>query len=126
MRVRAAVERLPADVHRDDALLAMAHAYRDYVRQHPHRYIVQLSALPTEQYLNLTEQAAEAVRDVLRAYDLDAIQVRQAHTAFRAGVHGFVHLEAHAALPAINRSADADFDFFVRLFAAGLAHAPTT
>ena len=123
-RVRTALEGLPPGGSRDAALLTMAHAYRDYVRQHPNRYLLQLSALRTEEYLTATEHAAEAVREVLRRYNLDEAQVRTAHTAFRAGVHGFAHLEANAAIPVPGRTADADFDFFVGLFAGGLAHPP--
>ena len=73
-RVRTALEGLPPGDSRDAALLAMAHAYRDYVRQHPNRYLLQLSALRTEEYLTATEHAAEAVREVLRRYDLDDAQ----------------------------------------------------
>lgn len=126
LRVRAAVEGLPVDGNRDDALMTMAHAYRDYVRQFPNRYLLQLSALRTEEYQTITAQAADAVRDVLRRYELNETQVRRAHAAFRAGVHGFTHLEANAATPTAGRAADADFDFFVALFAAGLARPPAS
>jgi hypothetical protein len=43
----------------------------------------------------------------------------EAHVAFRAAVHGFVHLEARDALAA-RASADEHFEFFLRIFAAGL------
>jgi AcrR family transcriptional regulator len=122
-QVQASVDAVPESGDRDTALRAMARAYRSYVRQHSNRYLLQLSALPTDEYLAATRQSAEAVRTVLRAYGLDEDQVRAAHTAFRAAVHGFVHLEAHAALPAGGESADDDFDFFISLFGAGLAAA---
>jgi AcrR family transcriptional regulator len=121
--VRRAVEGKSAD----DALYAMAHAYRDYVRRHPDRYILQLSAPRSPAYARAMERAAEAVRSVLRSYGLDENDVRDAHVGFRAAVHGFVHLEARGALPARRGSADDHFDAFVALFAAGLrATAPTT
>ena len=106
----------------DDALFAMAHAYRAYVRAHPARYLVQLAAPATPEYLAASERAAEAVRAVLRSYDLSDAQVVEAHVAFRAAVHGFVHLEAHHALGLHQRGRkpDRSFDFFVTLFAAGL------
>lgn len=110
----------------DEALGAMAHAYRDYVRAHPDRYLVQLSAPRTEAHLEATSLAADAVRDVLRSYGLEEHQVLEAHVAFRAAVHGFVHLEARDALAARPATPDGHFDFFVELFAAGLrAIAPT-
>lgn len=110
----------------DDALFAMAHAYRAYVRTHPARYLVQLAAPATPEYLAASERAAEAVRAVLRSYDLSDAQVVEAHVAFRAAVHGFVHLEAHHALGLHQRGRkpDRSFDFFVTLFAAGLRQLP--
>jgi AcrR family transcriptional regulator len=115
-RVRSAV----GDRVGDDAVRAMARAYRDYVRQHPDRYLLQLSAPRTPAYTEATERAAEAVRSVLRSYGLDDEQVRQSHLAFRAAVHGFVHLEARDALGSGTDAPDAHFDFFIDLYAAGL------
>jgi AcrR family transcriptional regulator len=104
----------------DDAVTAMAHAYRSYVRRHPDRYLLQLSAPHSAAYEAAMEQAAEAVRSVLRSYGLDDDQTRRAHLAFRATVHGFVHLEAHGALGSGTQSPDEHFDFIVGLYAAGL------
>lgn len=104
----------------DDALRAMAHAYRDYVRRHPDRYLLQLSAPRTDAYADATATAAEVVRDVLRSYGLDEHQVIEAHVAFRAAVHGFAHLEARDALASRPATPDAHFDFFIELFAAGV------
>jgi AcrR family transcriptional regulator len=104
----------------DAALFAMAGAYRRYVRRHPERYLLQLSAPRSQAYVEATERSAETVRGVLGAYGLDEMQVREAHIAFRAAVHGFVHLEARGALCAPPARASQHFDFFVRLFAAGL------
>jgi AcrR family transcriptional regulator len=104
----------------DDAVRAMARAYRDYVRRHPDRYLLQLSGPPTPEYTVAMERAAEAVRSVLRSYGLDDEQVRRAHLAFRAAVHGFVHLEARDALGSGSDAPDEHFDFFIGLYAAGL------
>jgi AcrR family transcriptional regulator len=114
--VRQAVQGKEAD----DALYAMAHAYREYVRRHPDRYLLQLSAPRSSAYSRAMERAAEAVRGVLRSYGLAEDQVREAHVAFRAAVHGFVHLEARDALPARPARANDHFDSFLALFAAGL------
>jgi len=105
---------------RIDALRAMAHAYRDYVARHPDRYLVQLSSPPTSQTRAAMDAAAQAVRDVLRGFGLGEAEVVRAHVAFRAAVHGFVHLEASGAMP--SRDRDGDFEYFVDLFAAGLTH----
>ena len=116
VRVREAV----AGLEGDDALLAMARTYRDYVRENPERYLLALSSAHTDEYRTLTEHYAEAVRDVLRWYGLSEPEVVEAHLAFRAAVHGFVHLEARDALPARVSQPDEHFDFLIRLFAAGL------
>ena len=119
-RVRTAV----AGRTGDEALQVMAHTYRDYVREHPDRYLVQVSATRAPEYRSALELAAEAVRQVLRSFGLSEEQVLEAHVAFRAAVHGFVHLEAREALAA-RASADEHFEFFVQLFSAGL-HALVT
>lgn len=114
--VRAAV----GDRVGDDAVWAMARAYRAYVRRHPDRYLLQLRAPRTPAYTEATDRAAEAVRSVLRSYRLTDDQVRQAHLAFRATVHGFVHLEARDALGSGSDAPDEHFDFVIDLYAAGL------
>jgi AcrR family transcriptional regulator len=108
----------------DEALQVMAHTYRDYVREHPDRYLIQVSAIRAPEYRSALELAAEAVREVLRSFGLSEEQVLEAHVAFRAAVHGFVHLEAREALAA-RASADEHFEFFVQVFSAGL-HALAT
>lgn len=104
-----------------EALRRMAHAYRDYVRRHPDRYLVQMSAPPTSQTRAALNRSAEAVRDVLRSFGLREEDVVRAHVAFRSAVHGFAHLEASATVGTRDkRRRDADFEFFIELFAAGL------
>jgi AcrR family transcriptional regulator len=105
-----------------EALRRMAYAYRDYVRRHPDRYLVQMSCPPTRETRAAVERAADAVRDVLRTFGLDEADVVRAHVSFRSAVHGFAHLEASGAVAAREkRRRDADFDFFIELFGAGLA-----
>lgn len=118
IRTDAAVsESLARDA--DSAIFAMAHAYRDYVRRHPDRYLLQLSAPRSEKYVEATELSAEPVRGVLRGYGLSEPEVRESHVAFRAAVHGFVHLEARNALTRGSQATE-HFDFFIALFASGL------
>jgi AcrR family transcriptional regulator len=105
-----------------DALRRMAYAYRDYVRRHPDRYLVQMSSPPTSRTRAAVSRSAEAVRDVLRGFLLTEADVVRAHVAFRSAVHGFAHLEASGAAGTRDaRRRDADFDFFIEVFAAGLA-----
>jgi AcrR family transcriptional regulator len=97
----------------DEALRALAKAYRDYVRRHPHRYTLQQRAPRTEEYHEVGERAAEAVRAVLRSYGLPEEEVPAAHQFFRAAISGFVVLD-------VDGSADAGFEYFLDNFAAML------
>lgn len=121
-RLREAID----DRTGDDALHAIAHAYRDYVRAHPALYLLMLRVRNPGPYLEETERMAEAVRGVFRSYGLDEAAVRDAHRAFRAAIHGFVHLEANGAMPGDPTERDRGFDSFIRLFAAGLRGSATT
>lgn len=109
-----------ADREGDDALHAMAHAYREYVRAHPGLYLLMLRVRNPGPYLETVDHMAEASRSVFRSYGLDEDAVRHAHRAFRAAVHGFVHLEANGGMPGGPEERDRSYDAFIRLFAAGL------
>ena len=106
----------------DDALFALAIAYRKYVARHPARYLLQLSTGGSEQLLRVSERAAEPARQVLRSYGLDEAHVRFAHAAMRAAIHGFVHLEARGAMGSGN-PVDEAFAYFIELLRNGLHYA---
>ncbi|GAA4997898.1 TetR-like C-terminal domain-containing protein [Yinghuangia aomiensis] len=103
----------------DEALRALAEAYRDYVRNYPDRFLVQCSAPPSPEYRAAGERAAEAVRAVLRSYGLDEDEVRLAHLSFRATIHGFAVLEVQSRSIGSAHD-DAAFEYFLDRFAAGL------
>lgn len=103
----------------DEALRALAETYRDYVRRHPDRFLVQCSAPLSPEYRAAGERAAEAVRAVLRSYGLDEDEVRLAHLSFRATMHGFASLEVQSR-SAGSAHDDAAFEYFLDQFAAGL------
>jgi len=98
----------------DEALRALTEAYRDYVRRHPERFLIQISAPQSAEYREAGERAAEAVRAVLRSYGLEGEEVRLAHHFFRSAVHGFVTLEIQAGAAARD---DASFEYFLDRFA---------
>jgi AcrR family transcriptional regulator len=97
----------------DDALVAIAIAYRNWAVEHPGRYAatVRAAASGDEDDEAAGREALEVVTSVLDGYGItgdDAIDVTR---YFRAALHGFVSLEAAGGfgLPAdVNRS-------FVRL-----------
>ncbi|MEA5362194.1 TetR/AcrR family transcriptional regulator [Amycolatopsis sp., V23-08] len=79
-----------------DAVAALADAYRDYLRKHPHR-TAALSTDPDRGDAELstaTHAVAEVVFAVLRPYGFDHARAVHATRCLRAAVHGFAGLEA--------------------------------
>jgi AcrR family transcriptional regulator len=78
------------------ALRAMAHAYRDYAREHPGRYAATLRAPdPSDRDATSAAQSLLAtVFSVLAGYDLTGTGAVHATRALRAALHGFVALQA--------------------------------
>src|SRR6202012_3888737 len=113
--LRARVSNAVAGRTGDEALQAMAHTYRDYVREHPDRYLIQVSATRAPEYRSALELAAEAVREVLRSFGLREEQAPKPHVASRSGWHAFPPRAARQALAA-RASADEHFEFFVQVF----------
>jgi AcrR family transcriptional regulator len=79
----------------DDAVTALMHAYRDYVRQYPARY----AAMPLDPLHDPALAAAggkllDVVLAALRAYGLAGSDAIHATRCLRAVAHGFSSLEA--------------------------------
>jgi AcrR family transcriptional regulator len=99
-------------------LRALAHAYRDFVREHPglYRLMVGVTFEPTDPaLLALTQRTA----GVIAALGLPPAQTLHAIRGLRSAIHGFVDLESagqfRLAVPA-----DASFDWLLDVFVAGL------
>jgi len=95
-----------------DAVRAVADAYRDYLRRHPHRTGASTTA-PDESDTELskaTHAVAEVVFAVLRPYGFDHAQAVHATRCLRAAVHGFAGLEASGGF---GRPEDVDQSFEV-------------
>jgi AcrR family transcriptional regulator len=108
-----------------DALLAVAHAYRAYAREHPGSY----AAAQRARELQASEEAvaaARAVTDVvlavLRGYDLHGDDAVHAARAIRVALHGFVSLEAEGGF-AIKLSLDETFERLIATLDRGLTPA---
>jgi AcrR family transcriptional regulator len=107
---------------RDDALIAMAHAYRAYARRHPGRYAATQRA-PSADDPELTEASSAAVETllaILRGYDLDGDAAIHAARAVRSALHGFVTLEAGGGF-GLPVALDESFDRMVAALARGLS-----
>src|SRR3954469_5052898 len=89
---------------RDDAVVAMASAYRSYAHHHPGRYSA-FTRMPLggddPEYTAATRAAAAPVISVLASYGLDGDSAFYAALEFWSAMHGFVLLEMTGAMNGI-------------------------
>jgi AcrR family transcriptional regulator len=80
----------------DDALRALAYAYRDYARRHPGRYAATVRAARGDdpEHTAASDSAVRTVLAVLDGYGLGGSDAVHATRALRSALHGFVALEA--------------------------------
>jgi len=106
---------------RDDAVTAMASAYRSYAHHHPGRYSA-FTRMPLggddPEFTGATRAAAEPVISVLQSYGLEGEGAFYAALEFWSAMHGFVLLEMTGAMNGID--ADAVFTDMVLRLAAGM------
>ena len=111
----------------DDALAAMAVAYRAYARRHPGRYAAtqRAPAEGDEEMRTAAAGAVDVVLAILRGYGLEGDDAIHAARAVRSALHGFVALEAGGGF-GIPVDLDESYARMVRALARGLRDAPTT
>ena len=105
----------------DDALTAMAHAYRTYARAHPGRYAATQRA-PATADADLTDAARGAVDvllAILRGYGLEGDDAIHAARGVRSALHGFVALETGGGF-GIPVDLDESFDRMIAALARGV------
>lgn len=108
----------------DDAVHAVAHAWRDFGRRHPGRYrSTDRSPVGGDAEL---EDAVERVVDVLalslRGYQLGGDEVAHGARLLRSALHGFVSFELGDGHP-LNPPVDATFDRLIDMLCEGFAAA---
>ena len=111
----------------DDALVAMADAYRAYARRHPGRYAAtqRAPAEGDEAMRAAATGAVDVVLAILRGYGLEGDDAIHAARAVRSALHGFVALEAGGGF-GIPVDLDESYARMVRALARGLREAPVT
>ena len=105
----------------DAALLAIAHAYRDFAIEHPGLYAASLRA-PADADAEWAAAGADVVAiavAVLSAYGLRGDEALHATRAVRAIIHGFVSLEAAGGF-GMPLNLEESLDRLVLTFAHGL------
>ena len=107
---------------RDDALVAMAYAWRGWALAHPGRYqAAERGASPGDvEHEAVSRRTIEVIRAVMAGYGLDDDDTIDAIRAFRAALHGFVSLEANYGF-AFPQDIDRSFDRLVRTLVAALS-----
>jgi AcrR family transcriptional regulator len=90
---------------RDDAVTAMASAYRSYAHHHPGRYSA-FTRMPLggddPEFTEATRAAAAPVISVLASYGLDGEAAFYAALEFWSAMHGFVLLEMTGAMAGVD------------------------
>jgi AcrR family transcriptional regulator len=106
---------------RDDAVTAMASAYRSYAHHHPGRYSA-FTRMPLggddPEFTEATRAAAAPVISVLASYGLDGDNAFYAALEFWSAMHGFVLLEMTGAMTGIDT--DVVFTDMVMRLASGM------
>jgi AcrR family transcriptional regulator len=105
----------------DDAVMAMASAYRSYAHHHPGRYSA-FTRMPLggddPEFTAATRAAAGPVIAVLASYGLDGEDAFYAALEFWSAMHGFVLLEMTGAMDGIDT--DTVFTDMVLRLASGM------
>jgi AcrR family transcriptional regulator len=106
---------------RDDAVIAMASAYRSYAHHHPGRYSA-FTRMPLggddPEFTEATRAAAAPVISVLGSYGLNGENAFYAALEFWSAMHGFVLLEMTGAMNGIDT--DAVYSDMVMRLASGM------
>ena len=106
---------------RDDAVVAMAHAWRAWAHDHPGRYqIAQRAPAPGDTgHQAVAARTVEVMTTVMAGYGLHGDDAIDAVRAVRAALHGFVSLEADGGF-GMPFSVDRSFDRLVRALVTAL------
>ena len=113
--------RAAVGVSGDDAVDALARAYRDWAKRHPGRYSAILRAPDPgdEAAMTASTAAVQIVFDALAGYGLTGDDTIDATRAFRSALHGFVSLEAAGGF-GLPQDVDRSFAQLVNALKAGL------
>lgn len=105
----------------DDAILAIAHAYREFARTYPGRYVATLRPIDSadQEEAEARQVFVALLLQVLAAYQLHDDDALHVVRGLRSIVHGFVALELAGGF-ALPLDRDESFVRLVKVFLAGL------
>jgi AcrR family transcriptional regulator len=107
---------------RDDALVAMAWAWRAWARDHPGRYQASQRGAGSAdaEHEAVARRSIGVLAAVMDGYGLHGDDAIDAIRAYRAALHGFVSLEANGGF-AFRDSLDRSFDWLVHALVLALS-----
>ena len=120
--LNTALTRATIGKSRDDAVRALAVAYRAFVKRHPGTYSATMVAAPKNDPAveAAAGQIVETLLSVLSGYGLDRREGIHAIRAMRSAVHGFAALEIAGGF-GIPLDVDKSFDWLVSSLLKGLS-----
>jgi AcrR family transcriptional regulator len=109
----------------DEALRALAGAYRRYAKQHPGRYAATVRAPSPDdtEHVAAADAVLRTVDGVLAGYGLEGDDAVDGARTVRAALHGFVVLEAAGGF-GLPRDVSRSFDRLVAVLHDGLTSRP--
>lgn len=120
-QIHACVSRAAIGKAEDAAVLAMGHALRRYILEHPGLYAaaVRAPAPDDEELLQASQTFIEVILAVLEPYKLDDLAAIHAVRGLRSIIHGFATLELAGGFEMpINR--DDSFQWLLQAYVVGL------
>ncbi|WP_329790462.1 WHG domain-containing protein [Lentzea sp. DG1S-22] len=108
----------------DDAVRALMHAYRAYVRQHPKRYAAApMNPLHDDLQKAAGQKLVEVMYATLRGYGLEGSDAVHATRRLRVIVHGFASIESGGGF-GLPEELDDTYEQLVRLYLDDLGGKP--
>jgi len=109
---------------REDALVAIGHAYRDYAHRHPGLYAATVRAPEPgdDELVAASARAISVLLAVLVAWGLEGDAATHQIRAIRAALHGFVTIEAEGGF-GLPLDLDESFELLIATLIAGLERA---
>jgi AcrR family transcriptional regulator len=109
-----------------EALVALAHAYRDYAHRHPGLYAatVRAPAPGDDEATAASARAVDVLIAVLGAWRLQGNAITHHIRAIRSALHGFVTIEAEGGF-GLPVDIDESFELLLATLIAGLGRSPT-
>lgn len=114
-KMNTILEEATAGKMRDEALIALAYAYRDFVRNQNELYqaIMGMPSIKMEDTLTVGRDSLKVVRQVIAQYEITRANAVNFSRCFRAALHGFASYEVAGYYTAPEAAAEESFKFLV-------------